>query len=424
MNEEINQVVKLDYTPTNIVFKNYDELIAKAKEHLEKYKNVIISEEDNKVGKELFVTINADYKAIDKFRKEFVKAASAPIKEVDEKIKELLSLYDEIKEALRKQTDAHDAKRKDIAAGLLHSLLNETWAALNVQDEFQKAIIDDLILLGSLTEKDNLKANVKREVESRAQADKNLQNQVEFRLKDLEAQSYKAGLAVPLSKSHVMYFLFEDENTYQEKLHELIGFEVARQAEADAIRKKQEEARITEIERQRVAAEQKAEQDRIAAELRAKQAEEMAEQARIKAEQDRIAAEQKAEQDRIAAEQKAEQDRLKAIEAANRIAEQKHLAELNAIEARHRAEMALHAYPDSAYDEENDYPADEESYKIIDKGLTVGSGDAGAQVVVKLSFAAPSHATKQDITQDIMKLLNSAGLGAYVSDIKTELLPF
>src|SRR5690554_3156311 len=359
-----NALAVIDFTPTKVFLENYEELKQAAQEYLEKYQNLIISEEDNKSGKELFVEINAKYKALDSARKEFVKNASAPIKEADARIKELLSLYDEVKAAIRKQTDAHDESRKEIARTLLTELLEITWASLGVEDEFRSATIDDLVILGSLTEKNRLTAKAKRAVETKAQEDKNLQTTVEFRLKDLEAQSYKAGLSVPLSKTNVQYFLLSDEETYQEKLAELIGSEVERERQANAAR-------------------EKAEQERIAA---VKQAEEEAERKR---------------QFELSEMQKKHQEEQLALEQ----------------ELRNELNNEFNVVPDGFDD--SDFPVgnvDQSDYEMLDikNASVIGAGSAGASATIRLSFSVQEHSTASDIENEVMKVLTAGGLGRFV----------
>lgn len=388
-----NALAVIDFTPTKVFFENYEELKLAAQEYLEKYQNLIISEEDNKSGKELFVEINAKYKALDSARKEFVKNASAPIKEADARIKELLSLYDEVKAAIRKQTDAHDESRKEIARTLLTELLESTWSNLGVEDDYRNAAIDDLVILGSLTEKNKLTAKAKRAVEARAQEDKNLQTTVEFRLKDLEAQSYKAGLSVPLSKTNVQYFLLSDEETYQEKLAELIASEVERERQANAAREKAEQERLAAEEASRKAAEQKAEQERIAA---VKQAEEEAERKR---------------QFELSEMQKKHQEEQLALEQ----------------ELRNELNNEFNVVPDGFDD--SDFPvdsADQSDYEMLDIKSTsvIGAGSAGASATIRLSFSVQDHSTASDVEAEIKKALAAGGLGNFIRDIKVELLPF
>lgn len=388
-----NALAVIDFTPTKVFFENYDELKLAAQEYLEKYQNLIISEEDNKSGKELFVEINAKYKALDGARKEFVKNASAPIKEADARIKELLSLYDEVKAAIRKQTDAHDENRKEIVRGLLSELLESTWASLGVDDGYRNATIDDLVILGSLTEKNKLTAKAKRAVETKAQEDKNLQNSVEFRLKDLEVQSYKAGLSVPLSKTNVQYFLLSDEETYQEKLAELIGNEVERERQAKAERDKAEQERLAAEEANRKAAEQKAEQERMAA---VRQAEEEAERKR---------------QFELSEMQKKHQEEQLALEQ----------------ELRNEFSNEFNVEPDGF--NADSFPvdsADQSDYEMLDikNASVIGVGSAGAVTTISLSFSVQEHSTASDVEAEIKKALAAGGLGNFIRDIKVELLPF
>lgn len=388
----LSALTKIDSVPA-VLRLNYDEVKTAISAYLEKYRNVIITEDGVKAGKELIAEINVTRKELDKRRKEAIESASEPIKLFDAQMRELIAMHDELKEAIRSQTDKFDEEQKIKAAQLIEQALNSAWDELVVAPEFRKATASDLALLTSLTGKGNLTTKVVSEIKQRAQDNKNLQIQTDFRLKDLELQSYKAGLAAPLTRAHIEPFLFVGDSEYNAKLSALIG---------------------NEIEREKRAVE--AHRAKIEAEMRAKQ------EAENNAERLRLA--------KIEDEQRAEAKRL-----ADLAAEQEYL--------RHSAEtlerqMAEHpdvfdnsdlGFPEEcagAFDDE-DFGASVDEYFENNDGYEIeedGEETLTASSVITLAFQVKESANTDEINRRIMAALESCNLGQFVNQIQTTIIPF
>ena len=220
---------------------NFDELRATVEGHLEKFKGLVIGPDSIKSGKDLIKEINQTRKDIDQIRKAEITKASVGIKDFDQKMKELIKAHDDAKSEISEQIAHHEAKTKERIRVMLQEVLEIAWETNAVAEEFRNASIDDLVLLGSMTPGGKIKGNINSEIHIRADRDKALQQQTELRLARLEADSYKAGLSAPLTRSHVEQFLFDDEATYGEKLDTLFAAEVKREEVAvEAHRKRQE----------------------------------------------------------------------------------------------------------------------------------------------------------------------------------------
>lgn len=228
---ENKTVITVENVPA-VINANFNEVREAVKAHLEKFKGVVITPESIKEGKALIKEINVTRKELDARRKLEVGNASAPIKAFDEKMKELIGLHDEAKTDLTNQIAKFEADIKLKIEAALNNELAAQWESQGVKDSFRSTNIIGLVLLGSFTAKGRLTTNVKSEITMRVSRDLASQQKTELRLAKLEAESYKAGLAAPLTQGHVEQFLFDDDVSYEAKLTALFASEVEREARA------------------------------------------------------------------------------------------------------------------------------------------------------------------------------------------------
>jgi hypothetical protein len=228
---ENNSIITVENVPA-VINANFNEVREAVKAHLEKFKGVVITPESIKDGKALIKEINVTRKELDARRKLEVGNASAPIKIFDEKMKELIALHDEAKTELTSQIAKFEAEIKVKIEEALNNELLAQWEAQGVKENFRAANIIGLVLLGNFTAKGRLTASAKSELTMRASRDLSNQQKTELRLAKLEAESYKAGLAAPLSQGHVEQFLFDDDASYEAKLANLFVSEVDRETRA------------------------------------------------------------------------------------------------------------------------------------------------------------------------------------------------
>lgn len=239
--EETKTEISITSVPAKVT-ANFDEIRTAVENHLSKFKGLVIGSDSIQSGKNMIKEINKTKNELNNRRKEAVAAVSAPIKDFDEKMKELIKLHDDAKTEISEQIAHHEAKIKERIRVMLQETLETAWETNAVAEEFRNASVDDLVLLGSMTPGGKLKGNINGELHIRADRDKALQQQTELRLARLEADSYKAGLSAPLARGHVEQFLFDDDATYAEKLEALFAAEVEREKIAiDTHRKRQEQ---------------------------------------------------------------------------------------------------------------------------------------------------------------------------------------
>lgn len=211
-----------------VINVNFEEAKARLEEDLKRY-DVLVTLETLPDAKKLATELNkkaGDFKAL---KKEIIDKVSAPIKLFDNQGKELIQLYLDGRQKLLDQIAKFEDETKEAAKNELLKRRAELWEKENVDPEFQHALIDDLIKLNTLTKTGNLSKSPAETLLSRVREDKSHQESVKTRLILLENQSYKAGLAAPLTRSHVETFLFDDEETYQSKLDGVLKAEIERQ---------------------------------------------------------------------------------------------------------------------------------------------------------------------------------------------------
>lgn len=258
---QTTDLVVINTTPAAIAF-NYEETRAWLEQELKQY-DVVVTADSLAGSKKLATELNKLAGDISKRRRAAVETVSAPIKRFEEKAKSLEKMCKEGRQKLLDQIQVFEDETRAKAKEKLEFFRNEEWEKQGVAPEFRCAQIDDLIKLSAITKTGGLTKASGDEIRNRVQADKQLQQQTEMRLLHLENQSYKAGLAAPLTRAHVETFLFAPDDEYNQRLDAMLASELEREkvAEERSRRRFEEEQRRAEQEAQR-----KAEADRRQAE--------------------------------------------------------------------------------------------------------------------------------------------------------------
>ncbi|MET3998860.1 DUF1351 domain-containing protein [Marinobacterium sp. MBR-109] len=253
---QTTDLVVISSTPAAIAF-NYEETKAWLEQELKQY-DVVVTAETLAGSKKLATELNKLASEISKRRREAVAEVSAPIKLFEDQAKSLEQMCKDGRQKLLDQVQVFEDETRAKAKAELERCRLEAWDHHGVSDEFRNAVINDLIKISALTKTGNLTAATANEVGNRVQADKQLQQQTEMRLLHLENQSYKAGLAAPLTRAHVEPFLFAPDDQYNHRLDAMLASELERekvaqermrqkmeaQAKADAERKAREEQQV------------------------------------------------------------------------------------------------------------------------------------------------------------------------------------
>lgn len=237
--------------PATITF-NYEETRAWLETELKKY-DVVVTLDTLPDCKKLATELNKRATDISKRRRAAVEEVSAPIRAFEEKAKSLEKMCKDGRQKLLDQVQVFEDETRKAAAEALTEARAALWLEHGVEEEFRQTQVDDLVKLSTLTKSGKLAAAAKSELVLRVNADFNRQQQTRIRLQQLENESYRAGLAAPLTRAHVETFLFVSEEEYSQRLQTMIASELERQAVAeersrkrfeDEQRRKQEEAQL------------------------------------------------------------------------------------------------------------------------------------------------------------------------------------
>lgn len=253
----MQDLIKIESKPA-LLNVNFETVKKHLEGEIKKY-DIVVTADTVKDARSLAAELNKRKKEFSDKRKEVVAEVSKPIKEFENLFKDLEQICTDGRTRIVDQISKFDDETKKKVLELLKEERETLWKLLSVKEEFQKAQVDDLAIVSNLNSKgEKLTGGAINKVEDRVNSDKRLQDQTEMRLLKLENESYKAGLSAPLTRTHVVAFLFDEEEPYQQKLAALFESELQREEVAkQAMRKKLEDetaakpepAPVTEIRR-------------------------------------------------------------------------------------------------------------------------------------------------------------------------------
>jgi len=216
-----------------IITGNFDAEKAMLAAELDKYKNVLVTEETLKDDKKLAGALSAKGRVYNSERIRIVGEISKPIVAFTGQMKELSNLCTDTANLISNQVKVFEAAKLDQLKLDLLSFLLETRDKLNIISEHRTSEIDPkLIKLGSITAKGAINKSAKDAIVAIVTAEQVIQQRTSFRLLQLESESHKAGLLSPLDRVSIETFLFEDDDTYAIHLQKVITIELGRQEQA------------------------------------------------------------------------------------------------------------------------------------------------------------------------------------------------
>jgi hypothetical protein len=227
----MQELITINTTPAAI-HANFDEVESKLTEYLRRF-DVVVTADSVADAKKLATDLNKQIGELDRRIKDAIAEAGAPIREADERRKQLVKLGQDVRAKIREQVDLFEDATRAQVEQLLNDRREELWLKYGVDDEFKAAEFDDLVKLTSMTKKGRLAKAAADTLDARVRDDKALQDRTERRLSDLTARSYEAGLAAPLGRDHVVGFLFGKDDTYERELQRILDAEIDRQSKAE-----------------------------------------------------------------------------------------------------------------------------------------------------------------------------------------------
>lgn len=217
---------------------NFDEVKAALDRELEPFRRLVVTPDTLKGAKQLAADLNKRAAAIDDRRKTEVADVSAPIKQFDGQMKELVKLCKDGRQLIVDQVKRYEDETKAQILLKVVELRDQEWDAFGVEPEFRQAVVDDLAKLTAANDKGYLTKATRTEITNRVAADKTIQDKANTRLMQLELYSYRAGLTIPLTREHVQDFLMVPSDTaYVDGLNRVLAAEKDREARALAVQK-------------------------------------------------------------------------------------------------------------------------------------------------------------------------------------------
>lgn len=153
-----------------VITMNYEEVKVSLQETMKKYEGIVVTEEGLKDCKATQKDLAGLRNKIDTYRKGVKKEMEAPIKEFEDKCKELISLISDVEKPIKEGIKIYDDKRREekrnkaleyIKESIETHNLNEKYAArLDVKDKYLtlsgslKSIKDDVELRAAVLEKE------------------------------------------------------------------------------------------------------------------------------------------------------------------------------------------------------------------------------------------------------------------------------
>ena len=201
------EIVRKDLPVIQINFEEVKETLS---QKLTEYKGLVVTEETIPVCKKILADLNKEAKQIDTFRKEIKKEMSKPIKEFEDKCKELVTLYDNVKIPIKENLAFYEDKRKQERQNLINELIKEYRAEFNVPDSW------DLSLNSSYLNKTVSQKAIRDTIKMKCLEYENLvekkQRDYQLIINHLDSTNQAFGLSHPLEIEDINLYELPDGN--------------------------------------------------------------------------------------------------------------------------------------------------------------------------------------------------------------------
>ncbi len=165
-----------------VITMNFEEVKGLLQETMKKYEGIIVTEEGLKDCKATQKNLAGLRNNIDGYRKAVKKEMEVPIKEFEDKCKELISLINDVEKPIKEGIKVFDDKRRDEKKEKALEIIN---AAIK-EFELEKEFADKLDLKDSYLKLNGSIKSIKEDVEMRAMMLKREQEDKKIRIKMLE----------------------------------------------------------------------------------------------------------------------------------------------------------------------------------------------------------------------------------------------
>lgn len=236
------QVETLKIEKPKIEF-NHKQIEQELEENLKKYEGLVFTEETTTELRAILAELRKGKNAVDGYRKEIKKDLSKPIKEFEDKCKDLNKRFDGVIIPLKKQLDEFEERRKEEKRAEIEKLITNIVSDYELDDKHaSKLVVEDDMLAKSRSVKSiedtlTFKAtHLKTEQES---------SEKDFKLVESNVKALNAEHGTDFNtQAYTSLLEFEDVGSVLEKMRNHILAEVKKREEEE--RRKQEEAQRQE----------------------------------------------------------------------------------------------------------------------------------------------------------------------------------
>jgi len=153
------------YKPGEIEIVGFEDIKKQMEQKLEKFKT-LITEDGVKDAKKDAASLNKLAKAIDDKRKEIKREYEKPLKEFENKMKELVSIVKDTRESIVTQVSKYEENRKEEIGKIINEYVNTLYELHNIPNEFRTLDVKKYVKLSAVTQSGNVAKQTATEIES------------------------------------------------------------------------------------------------------------------------------------------------------------------------------------------------------------------------------------------------------------------
>lgn len=234
------EIKTINQVPAVINF-NFDDVKRALQEYSEKYKDLVVTEENEKEMVNVKNELGRLEKEIDKYRLDNKKIMEKPIKEFEEKCKDLIEVLKNVSNPIREQLNLFEENRKKQKEEEVKILVENMIDKYGLEDKYAAQLtIDSKYLNKGQKENDTIK-----DLEQRAELLKNSQNQekqlqkikeerIDFIQKTIENKNKDLNLNLKIS--NFMFLVDKELTEIMEEIELIFTKEVEKNKKSEEIR--------------------------------------------------------------------------------------------------------------------------------------------------------------------------------------------
>ena len=242
------EIKTIDQIPAVINF-NFDDVKRALQEYSEKYKDLVVTEENEKEMVNVKNELGRLEKEIDKYRLDNKKVMEKPIKEFEVKCKDLIEILKNVSDPIREQLNLFEENRKKQKEEEIKTLIEKVISKYRLEDKYAAQLtINSKYLNKGQKENDTLK-----DLEQRAELLKNSQDQekqlqkikeerIDFIQKTIENKNKDLNLNLKIS--NFMFLVDKELTEIMEEIEVIFTREVEKSKKSEEIKTVVEEQKI------------------------------------------------------------------------------------------------------------------------------------------------------------------------------------